>query len=281
MKNRGLGRGLDALFSQNAGDNLTVAELRIADIEPNRGQPRTVFDEEALAELSESIKIQGVIQPIVVRPLAGGGYQIVAGERRWRAARLAGLETVPAVIRELTDEQTMEMALIENLQRQDLNPMEEALGYKSLIERCRLTQEDVAARVGKSRVAVTNALRLLQLPEEVQALLGQGKISAGHGRALLMFEDSQDRRQAAEKAAGGCSVRELERLAKSRKADVENGKPAPQAPPRDTFIREMELAMITELGRRVMIRGSEIRGIIEIEYTGRDDLTALANKLTT
>lgn len=182
----GLGKGLDAIFIENdTNDSNNNVFLKISDIEPNRDQPRKDFNEEALRELADSIATHGVLQPLLVRPLAGGGYQLVAGERRWRASRMAGLSEVPVVIREMTDSEMTQIALIENLQREDLNSVEEALGYKSLMDAYNLTQDEVAKAVGKSRPAVANVMRLLNLPEEIQNMLKEGKISAGHARALL------------------------------------------------------------------------------------------------
>ena len=188
-KRSGLGRGLDALFVDNATQDSERMTLRISEVEPNRDQPRRAFDETALNELADSIREHGVMQPILVRPLTAGGYQIVAGERRWRAAKLAGLTEIPAVVKELTELAAMELALVENLQREDLNAVEEALGYRKLMDSFSLTQEQVAAKVGKSRPAVANALRLLQLPEKVLQLLRDGKLSAGHARALAALSD--------------------------------------------------------------------------------------------
>ena len=181
IKKSGLGKGLDLIFAENdTEDPNSVVVLKISEIEPNRDQPRKEFDEEAMAELADSIAQHGILQPLLVRPIFGGGYQIVAGERRWRAARMAGVSEAPVVVRELTDGQVMELALIENLQREDLTPLEEALGYQTLIETYGMTQDEVSKTVGKSRPSVTNALRLLHLPEEVRELLEEKKISAGH-----------------------------------------------------------------------------------------------------
>ena len=192
-KKGGLGKGLDALFMDNETvDSGGVVTLRLSQIEPNRDQPRKIFSEEALNELADSIREHGVLQPLLVRPLPGGSYQLVAGERRWRASRMAGLQEVPVVIREMDEEQAMEIALIENLQREDLNAIEEATGYKQLMERYGMTQEQVAKRVGKSRPAIANALRLLNLPQKVMDMVGEGEVSPGHARALLAFDD-QDR----------------------------------------------------------------------------------------
>ena len=220
-KQRGLGKGLEALFADNNTDETQGAvTLKIGEIEPNREQPRKRFEEEALTQLAESIRTHGVIQPLLVRPLAGGGYQLVAGERRWRAARMAGLTEVPVVVKDLSEQETMEIALIENLQREDLNPIEEALGYQELMDAYGFTQEQVAKRVGKSRSAVANALRLIGLPEEIRPLLENGSLSAGHARALLALEDKAQMVETANLAVDkGLSVRELEKRAKTAKTD--------------------------------------------------------------
>ena len=194
-KKGGLGRGLDALFADNSIEEIastSAVKLKIMDIEPNRDQPRKIFDEDALAELADSIAKHGVIQPLLVRPMPDGSYQLVAGERRWRASRMAGLTEVPVVIKELSDDEAMALALIENLQREDLNAIEEAQGIKALMDTLSLTQDEAAERVGKSRPAVANALRLLKLPDSVIALVSDGKLSPGHARALLGFKDEQD-----------------------------------------------------------------------------------------
>ncbi len=189
MKKRGLGKGLDAIFAENAPDSAEGAvQVKISEIEPNREQPRKEFDSEALSELADSISQHGVLQPLLLRPMLTGGYRIVAGERRWRAARMAGLTEVPAVVREMSDAEEMLFALIENLQREDLTPLEEARGYRTLIESQDFTQEEVSQAVGKSRPAVTNALRLLNLPEDIQQMLERGEITAGHARTLLSFK---------------------------------------------------------------------------------------------
>jgi len=216
IKKSGLGKGLDLIFAENdTEDPNSVVVLKISEIEPNRDQPRKEFDEEAMAELADSIAQHGILQPLLVRPIFGGGYQIVAGERRWRAARMAGVSEAPVVVRELTDGQVMELALIENLQREDLTPLEEALGYQTLIETYGMTQDEVSKTVGKSRPSVTNALRLLHLPEEVRELLEEKKISAGHARALLSLPDEGLMMELAHLAADQeISVRELERLVK-------------------------------------------------------------------
>lgn len=215
----GLGKGLDAIFIENdTNDSNNNVFLKISDIEPNRDQPRKDFNEEALRELADSIATHGVLQPLLVRPLAGGGYQLVAGERRWRASRMAGLSEVPVVIREMTDSEMTQIALIENLQREDLNSVEEALGYKSLMDAYNLTQDEVAKAVGKSRPAVANVMRLLNLPEEIQNMLKEGKISAGHARALLGIADKENMIKIAKSIAPqDLTVRDVERLAKKAK----------------------------------------------------------------
>ena len=274
-KKGGLGRGLDALFSENAGDEQAAVEVRLSEIEPNRDQPRKDFDEEALAELADSILKHGLIQPILVRPLSNGTYQIVAGERRWRASRLAGLTQVPVIIRELDDTAAMELALIENLQREDLNPVEEALGYKTLLEEYGMTQEKAAERVGKSRPAVANALRLLHLPSEELTMVRSGEITAGHGRASI--SDPEVYEKAVKMAKSGMSVREIERLSRAGKK-TGRGETAPKKPS-ETFYSEMELALKAELGRKVKITGSGKKGILEIEFYGKEDLADIAARL--
>ena len=215
-KKGGLGRGLDALFADNSIEEIastSAVKLKIMDIEPNRDQPRKIFDEDALAELADSIAKHGVIQPLLVRPMPDGSYQLVAGERRWRASRMAGLTEVPVVIKELSDDEAMALALIENLQREDLNAIEEAQGIKALMATLSLTQDEAAERVGKSRPAVANALRLLKLPDSVIALVADGKLSPGHARALLGFKDEQDIIETADLIIEkGLTVRDVEKL---------------------------------------------------------------------
>jgi len=275
----GLGRGLDSLFADNSVDELnpSVNKLRIMEIEPNRDQPRKDFDEKSLSELAESIEQHGVLQPLVVRPLTNGGYQLVAGERRWRAARIAGLTEVPVVIKELTDEEVIEIAMIENLQREDLNPLEEALGYRYMMDELNITQEQAAEKVGKSRPAVANAIRLLRLPDEVQEMVKNNLISPGHARALLGFENQELIIQAAKRIVKeDLSVREVETL-------VKNSQKAPKVPKqqkRDKFFSEVELALVENLGRKVKIKESKKdSGVLEIEFFDKDDLESLAMKL--
>ena len=270
-KNRGLGKGLDAIFAENTVETGGAVTIRLSEIEPNRNQPRKEFDEAALSELADSIAEHGLLQPILVRPLPDGGYQIVAGERRWRASRMAGLSEIPAVIRELSERDAAQLALVENLQREDLNPLEEAEGYGVLIETYGLTQEEAAKSVGKSRPAVTNALRLLSLPEGVKALLREGKLSAGHARALLALEDPQRIEKAALLIAEkGLSVRAAERLAQEAKAEKK-----PEKRRKNVLFREAELALQEQLGRKVSVIGSRKKGTLQIEFYGEDDLKEL------
>lgn len=271
-KSGGLGQGLDALFYDNSESSRSEVELRLTEIEPNRDQPRKEFSEEAIAELAESIKQHGLIQPILVRPMQNGRYQIVAGERRWRASRLAGLSRVPVVIRELDDMKTMEIALIENLQREDLNAVEEAKGYKALIDKFGLTQDEVALKVNKSRPAITNALRLLNLTEEELEALSAGRITAGHARALLSLE-GETRKLGFSMALAGASVRELEKLGK------DNTKPVKKQREKNKLYKEVEISIASELGRKVTVSGNGKNGVLHIEFFSDEDLCELAKKL--
>ncbi|MDR1409313.1 MAG: ParB/RepB/Spo0J family partition protein [Oscillospiraceae bacterium] len=285
---RGLGRGLEALFADNdfpgSESGGQTGTLRLNEIEPNHAQPRKVFDNDALRELADSIREHGVLQPLLVRPRLEGGYQLVAGERRYRASRLAGLEEVPVVIREMNDSQAMAAALIENLQREDLNPVEAAQGYRELMDKLDLTQEQVAKSVGKSRSAVANSLRLLDMDESVQSALRDGKITAGHARALAMFpEDEEIRNEALKTALQGYSVRQLERMAQDACKDMLT-KFLPKtrkAHRRDSFFDEVELGLAEGLGRKVRVRGTDFSkpGILEIGFHSRKDLEALARAL--
>ena len=277
-KMSGLGKGLDVLFAQNTiEDGNATVTLPLDEIIPNRDQPRKQFDDEALADLSASIAQHGVIQPLLVRPMPDGSYQLVAGERRWRASRMAGLTEVPVVIRDMDEQQAAEVALIENLQREDLNPMEEAIGYRTLMDSYGMTQEQTAQAVNKSRPAVANALRLLLLPEEVTAMVAAGKLSAGHARTVLAFEGEEARIAAANAAVQkGLSVRELEKMAKAAKKEPR----APRAPQRrDSFYDEVELALRESLGRVVKVSATAKGGTLQIEFFDTEDLRALANKL--
>ena len=277
-KKGGLGKGLDAIFHDNArADDGGAVELNINELEPNRGQPRKEFSEEAMRELADSIAQHGVLQPLLVRPLLSGGYQIVAGERRWRASRMAGLTTVPALIRELTDSEVMQIALIENLQREDLKPLEEAQGYQALMEEFGFTQDEISKSVGKSRPAVTNALRLLNLPEAVRGMLARGDLSAGHARTLLSFKDETAMLAAAKRVvAEGLSVRELEKMAK--KANAEKPE-AVRSTRRIRYYDEAELALRDTLNRVVHVGGTKKKGVLTIEFYGEDDLKNLLDEL--
>lgn len=275
VKKGGLGRGIDSLFEENAVDARQTSELRPSQIVPNRDQPRKDFDAEALKELSDSIKEHGLIQPLLVRPLDDGSYQIVAGERRWRASRMAGLEKIPVVIKELSDDETMQLALIENLQREDLNPVEEALGYKKLMDTLGLTQEQAAAKVGKSRPAVANALRLLALDGDETEALKNGEISSGHARALLSLPKGELRHQALELAKNGASVRDIEGIAKQQKPGISVKKPSVK----NKIYVETEAALSSQTGRRIKISGNGKTGVIQIEFFGDDDLFYIASRL--
>lgn len=275
VKKGGLGRGMDSLFVENTVETKQAVELRLSQIVPNRDQPRKIFDDAALRELAESIKQHGLIQPLLVRPMSDGSYQIVAGERRWRASRLAGLERVPVVIKEMADSEVMELALIENLQREDLNPIEEAEGYKTLMDTYALTQEQVADRVGKSRSAVANALRLIGLYDAEKEALQNGEITAGHARALMSIPDKELRRQALELAKSGASVRQIERISKQQTAGITMKKPRIK---NKTYV-ETEAALAEQIGRKVKISGNGKSGVLQIEFFGDDDLFDLAKKI--
>ena len=259
----GLGKGLDALLIENSvSEELSTSTLPINEIIPNKEQPRKTFDEAALNELADSIAQHGVLQPLLVRPLTTGGYQLVAGERRWRASRIAGLKEVPVIVKELTDTEAMQLAIIENLQREDLNPIEEAEGLQALIDKCGFNQEEVAASVGKSRPAITNSLRLLKLPEEVRDMTRNGEISAGHARALLALDSP------------ALTVRDVEKLAsKPAKSRAKTAKK------RDSFYDEVELSLTEALGRKVKVNNGRSKGTLEIEFYSLDDLKNIANIL--
>ncbi len=281
-KKTGLGKGLGSLFEINAseessGENSRL--LRLSAIEPNKNQPRKTFSEEALSELADSIKEHGLIQPLLVRPLGDERYQLVAGERRWRACRMLGLDEVPAIVREMTDAEVMELALIENLQREDLTPLEEAAGYRDLMETYGLTQEEAAKRVGKSRSAVANTLRLLQLPEQVRLLVEEGRLSAGHARALMGIEDIGTMTAVAKEAADkGLSVREVEKRVAREKAEKKDPKTFASF---DSYLLMMEQALEEELGRKVKLSvGKSGKGTLTIHFYNKEDLTAIAEKLT-
>ena len=281
--NKGLGKGLGALlgdFTEDLPEKSAYQLLPTYKIEPNPDQPRQDFDEEELQALADSIEIHGVIQPLTVRQMDSGYYQIIAGERRWRAARLAGLTEVPVIVMEADDRKVMELALIENLQRQDLNPVEEALGYQSLMEEYGLTQEDAAKRVGKSRPAVANALRLLGLCPDVLELLRRGDLTAGHARAILTLKTDKQQIDAAKKIiALGMSVRAAETLCKNMaKEPVEKPEPAVFAV---DYVAECEKQLSRQLGRGVKIVNGKRKGRFELEFYGQDDLQKLLDALMT
>ena len=280
MAKGGLGAGLDTLFSDNTNDIQVKKTLRTSEIEPNRDQPRKAFSDEAITALADSIREHGMLQPILVRPISTGGYQIVAGERRWRAARMAGLDEVPVNIRELSDLETMQIAIIENLQRENLNPVEEAAGYNELIEKFGMTQEKVAKMVGRSRSAVANAVRLLALPEGVLKMLENGEISAGHARALLGFEDEEMLVATALKAAdGGLTVRQVEKAAQKSAEHAEESANERSNKKIDNYFKEMELSLNERLGRKVKVDYGKNKGALILELYDKNDLAALAEKL--
>lgn len=276
-KKGGLGKGFDSLFLDNSSDVLSdggSVMLPIGDIEPDRGQPRTKFTEEALAELEASIREFGVLQPLLVRPMSDGSYKIVAGERRWRAARRAELKEVPVIIKSLTDAEAAAIALIENLQREDLNPIEEAAGIKKLIEEYGYTQEEAAQKLSKSRPAIANALRLLSLPKDVAKMVEEGILSAGHARALLGLDDEQEISDIAKEIVEKqLSVRQTEQLVKALRKPK---KAVSAKKARDKFYDEVELALSGVLARKVTVSNSGKGGKIEIEFFDADDLQKLA-----
>ncbi|MGN0516033.1 ParB/RepB/Spo0J family partition protein [Eubacterium sp.] len=276
-KMSGLGKGLGALMLENNTDSMvSTSTLSINEIVPNKEQPRKTFDETALAELADSIRQHGVLQPLLVRPLANGGYQLVAGERRWRASRMAELKEVPVIIKELSDTEAMEIAIIENLQREDLNPIEEAEGLQALIDKCGYTQEEVAVSVGKSRPAITNSLRLLKLPQEVRDMAKDGVISAGHARALLAFDNQPMMIECAKQIVPKkLTVRDVEKMAK-RPAKSSESKRAQR---RDSFYDEVELSLSEALGTKVKVYNGRSKGTLEIEFYTLDDLKNIANAI--
>ena len=277
VKKSGLGKGFDAIFADNSVEDISVSasavKVKLMEIEPNRDQPRKQFDEDALNELADSIAKHGVLKPLLVRPLLNGGYQLVAGERRWRASRIAGLTEVPVVIKELTDAQVAELALVENVQREDLNPLEEANGYKELSEKYGYTQDEISSMVGRSRSAVANALRLLSLPSEVQELVMKGELSTGHAKAILSATDVDYQVELAKLVVKeDLSVRTTERLARKSVSDVKTGK---RAKKRNPYYDEVELALSDVLGRQVKVTKSSKKGSLEIEFFDDDDLKKL------
>lgn len=280
-KPSGLGRGLGALL----GDDVLKPEaagnlyLPISQVESYSAQPRKLFDEDALAELADSIREHGVIQPLTVRKLSSGYYQIIAGERRWRAARMAGLTEIPAVVIEADDQKAAELALVENLQREDLNPMEEAAGYQSLIQTYHMTQEEAAKRVGKSRSAVANAMRLLGLQPTVRKLVEEGTLSAGHARALLPLSPALQVKAAEAVVQGQLSVRQAEALAKRMLTEPKEEPELPEPPKEVDYAAEAQRSLASRLGRGVRIVTGRKKGRIELEYYGLDDLNDLLEAL--
>lgn len=277
VKKSGLGRGFDAIFADNSVEDISTGnsttKVKLLDIEPNREQPRKQFDEEALSELSDSIAQHGVLQPLLVRPMPDGGYQLVAGERRWRASRMAGLTEVPVVIRDLTDAQVAELALVENLQRENLNPLEEANGYKELSDKFGYTQEKISEIVGKSRPSIANALRLLNLPEDVQEMVSTGSLSMGHARAILSLPDDKMKTELAKLVIqNDLSVRETERIARNM---VKEAPKKSKAKKRNPYYDEAELALSEVLGRKIKITKSSKKGALEIEFFDDADLKKL------
>ena len=279
--NKGLGKGLGALlgdFMEEPAAESAYRLLPIHKVEPNPDQPRQDFDEEELQALSESIAIHGVIQPLTVREMSSGYYQIIAGERRWRAARMANLSEIPVVVVEADDKKVMELALIENLQRQDLNPVEEAMGYHTLMQEHGLTQEEAASRVGKSRPAVANALRLLNLPVDVLEMVRSGKLSAGHARAVLSIKTEKKQLEAARKiAALGLSVRQAELLCRNMSKEQPVKEPA--ATLAVDYVAECEKSLSKHLGRGVKIVNGKRKGRFELEFYGQEDLQKLLDAL--
>lgn len=278
-KTGGLGKGLDALFLDNGPEGglaNEASELSISDIQPDREQPRQLFDDEALAELAGSITQHGVLQPILVRPLPSGGYRIVAGERRWRASRLAGKTTIPAIVRNLSDVEAMTIALIENLQREDLNPIDEALGYRRFMEASGYTQEQVASAIGRSRSAVANALRLLALPDDVLELVKSGKLSTGHAKAVLSVADEGMRSRVAQRIVDeNLTVREAEKLCANPMRQQRIKLPKPQ----EAIAAEVALSLRDALGVEVRVSYKDGKGTLSVDFYSREQLLEFANKL--
>lgn len=275
LKKGGLGRGLDALFDENAAEKDGSISLRLSEIEPNRNQPRKDFDEEAVSSLADSIREHGIIEPLVVRPTAFGTYIIVAGERRFRAAHLAGLKEVPVIIKDLDEKSAAFLSMVENLQREDLNAYEEALGYKKLMDDFSLTQTEVAEKVGKSRSAVANVLRILELPKEMLDSLREGKISFGQARTILSGETKEIREKLFSLALFGASVRELEAAAKVKKTTAKK-----ETPVKSNFYKEVELSLKNVLHRKITVKPTgKNRGTITLEFYSDDELKNFAEKL--
>lgn len=283
-KKSGLGKGLDALFEDNINESQGTQTIRMSEIEPNKSQPRRHFDENAITTLADSIRQHGLIQPILVRS-TGTGYQIVAGERRWRACRMLGMSEIPAVVKEFSDSETAQIALIENIQREDLNPIEEAAAYKELMENYNMTQEELSKAVGKSRSAIANAVRLLNMPEKVQELLRKGELSAGQAKAIAAAESEEQMIDLAERAANGqITVRAIEKLL-AQKDEEEKEEPAKADTEKKqamNYLTEMEISLHETLSRKVKINSKDgKKGTITIDFFDLDDLSDIASKLTT
>lgn len=279
----GLGMGLDAIFDDNTlEEKESIRHVRLTEVEPNKNQPRKRFDDAEIQTLADSIREHGLIQPITVRTIVDGRYQIVAGERRWRACKMAGVSEIPIIVRELSDEDTAKIALIENVQRADLNPIEEAAAYKQLIEQYGVTQEAIAKMVGKSRSVIANSVRLLNLPEEVQDMLKNDEISVGHAKALAAIEDEETMIEVARKAAEGLlTVRAIERLS----AELAKGEDVPEAKSDAdrriiNYYTEMEISLHERLGRKVKINaGKNGKGSLVIDFFDKEDLNSIADLL--
>ena len=272
-KSHGLGRGLDSLFPGAEEWGTSIQEIPVGELDPNPDQPRQSFDQESIGQLADSIRDQGVLQPLLVVPASGGRYRIIAGERRYRASRLAGLETVPCIVKDIDVIRQMEIALIENLQREDLNPMEAARGIQALMKQCGYTQEKVSARLGKSRPAVANLLRLLSLPEEVTEMVRDGLISAGHARVLAGIKDPEEQIRLAHRAAEeGMSVRRLEQLASAvKEKPAKKRRPAPLP----AELGELQEKIRMKTGLKSALTGSITKGRIVLQYSSRDELERL------
>lgn len=277
LNKRGLGKGLGALIPESEEpDKNSIIEIKITDIEANEMQPRKSFDDETLADLSESIKEHGVVQPIIVRKL-GNNYQIIAGERRWRAARIAGKRTIPAIVKECSNLEVMELALIENLQREDLNSIEEAQAYKSLIEEYNMTQEEISKKIGKSRPAIANSLRLLQLPQKIKNMIEEGKVTQGHARALLAIGSEKKQLEMAEKIINQqLNVRQIEKLVKETKHKKKKEIPLNNF---QIEINQLEERLKAVLGTKVTIQHKNNKGKIEIEYYSNEDFDRILELL--
>ena len=277
MFSRGLGKGVSALYDDNSTEvnDSSQKTLRISDIEPNKSQPRTVFDEEAISTLADSIKEHGLLQPILVRPYKDG-YQIVAGERRWRACRLLGMTEIPAVVSEMTDIEVAQAAIVENLQRENLNPIEEAEGFKELADKYNMTQEEIAQKVGRSRSAITNALRLLTLPDEIVKMLSNGDSTTGHAKAILAVDNAETQLMLAKQAAGGLiTVRDIEKFTQKQNQPKKTVKKV-----KDNYLTEMQIALTNSLGRKVKVEPKGKKIMLSIECFSNEELSSFADKLT-